>query len=394
MELYGHCDPAFLAVRDEFERNFVERGDVGASTCVIVEGETVVDLWGGYADPEAYQPWQADTLTVVMSSTKGATALCAHMLADRGLLDFDAPVAEYWPEFAAHGKDAVTAGMLLSHQAGLPALRDPLPEGAFCDWEYMVNALANEPLFWEPGTRFGYHSMTFGWLVGEVIRRVSGKTPGMFFRDEVAEPLDADLWLGVPDSELHRVTPLRPDPDDPILLAVAETTDHDSLFFLAFGNTGGYCDRNGWNNAAAYGAEICAGGGLTNGRGLARMYAPLSLGGELNGVRLVGPETIQRMSRVQSALSADATIGGPMRYSYGFQKVGGLVGFPDSTFGHSGWGGSVGFCDPDARLALGYVMNQMHTSAQPRQSVNYEALATAAYRSLGYRAGQYGLYMR
>jgi CubicO group peptidase (beta-lactamase class C family) len=394
VELHGHCDPAFQAVREEFERNFTERGDVGASACVIVDGEAVVDLWGGYADPETEQPWQADTLTVVMSSTKGATALCAHMLADRGLLDFDTPVAEYWPVFAANGKDAVTVGMLLNHQAGLPALRRPLLEGAFCDWDYMVNALADEALFWEPGTRFGYHASTFGWLVGEVVRRVSGKMPGKFFRDEIAEPLSVDLWLGVPDSELRRVTPLRPDPADPISLALAGDIDPDSLFSLAFGNTGGYCDPNGWNNAAAYGAEICAGGGITNGRGLARMYAPLSLGGELNGVRLVGPETIQRMSRVQSAVNADATVGMPMRMTFGFQKVGSIAGFPDSAFGHGGWGGSVGFCDPDARLAFGYVMNQMHTSAQPRQSVNYESLATAAYRSLGYRAGQYGLYMR
>lgn len=394
MELHGHCDPAFLAVREEFERNFIERGDVGASACVIVDGETVVDLWGGYADPKTEQPWEADTLTVVMSSTKGATALCAHMLADRGLLDFNAPVAEYWPEFAAHGKDAVTVGMLLNHQAGLPALRDPLPEGAFCDWEYMVTALADEPLFWEPGTRFGYHGFTFGWLVGEVIRRISGKSPGRFFQDEVAEPLGVDFWLGVPGSEHHRVTPLRPDPDDPILIEVAGAADPDSLFVLAFGNTGGYCRPNGWNSTSAYGAEICAVGGVTNARALARMYAPLSRGGELNGVRLVGSETIQRMSRVQSAIESDATLDTPMRITFGFQKIGGFIGWPGSTFGHAGWGGSVGFCDPDARLAFGYVMNQMHTSAMPRQSINYEALATAAYRSLGYREGQYGLLIR
>src|SRR5262245_22180171 len=185
----GRFRPRFERVYQEFARNFQERGEVGASVCVMWEGETVVDLWGGTARVDTGAPWQSDTLTHVWSSTKGATALCAHILASRGLLDLDAPVVQYWPEFGQQGKNSITVAMLLAHQAGLPAVREPLPQGAFYDWDLMVGSLAAEAPFWEPGTRNGYHALTFGFLVGEVVRRVSGRSLGTFFRDEVAAPL-------------------------------------------------------------------------------------------------------------------------------------------------------------------------------------------------------------
>ena len=388
LEIQGHCDDTFAKVRDEFERNFTERGDIGASVCIYVEGEEVANLWGGLADPESETPWKEDTVTVIMSATKGATALCAHILADRGELEFDAPVAEYWPEFAAHGKETILVRMLLNHQAGLPAVRTPVPPRGSYDWELMVNSLADETPFWEPGTRFGYHPATFGWLVGEVIRRISGKSLGTFFRDEVAGRLGLDFWIGTPVSELPRVTPLRPDPADPVHEALAADSDSNSLLHLGFNNSGGYTSPGGWNNAMAYQAELGASGGITNGRSLARMYAPLSLGGTFGGYELVSPETVRRMGSVESSGSADATIGMPFRIALGYMKGPADLGLPESSFSHGGWGGSMGFADPDTQVAFGYVMSQM--SSTPR----WQSLAKAAYRSLGYREGKFGIFMR
>ena len=216
MVVEGVCDARFQGVREEFERNFAERGEVGASVCVMIEGRTVVDLWGGLADRHAGGPWERDTLGLVWSSTKGATALCAHMLCSRGRLDLDRPVSFYWPEFGQAGKDTITVRMLLDHQAGLPAIRRPLVPGGLYDWQYMIDALAAEEPFWEPGTRQGYHATTFGHLVGEVVRRVSGRPFDVFFRDEVAGPLGLDFHFGLPEEHEPRVAPtIRADPPPP-----------------------------------------------------------------------------------------------------------------------------------------------------------------------------------
>jgi CubicO group peptidase (beta-lactamase class C family) len=210
MTVEGTHDARFAQVREEFERNFAERGEVGASVCVTVDGETVVDLWGGSAEPAAGQAWERDTIGHLWSATKGATALCAHLLADRGQLDLDAPVVTYWPEFGKNGKDGILVRHLLSHQAGLPALREPMPAGCFYDWQLMVDALAAEEPFWRPGTRNGYHALTFGFLVGEVIRRASGRSLGTYFRDEVAGPLGLDVHIGLSEVDEHRVAPTIP----------------------------------------------------------------------------------------------------------------------------------------------------------------------------------------
>src|SRR5881296_3102792 len=208
--IHGRCDPRFLAVRDAFAANFAAGREVGASFAATVEGESVVDLWGGSADAARTRAWERDTIVNVFSTTKAMTALCAHLLVDRGLLDLDAPVARYWPEFAQNGKRALPVHYLLSHRAGLAAIRQPLPTEAFYDWDRMVGALAAETPWWEPGTTSGYHAMTFGYLVGELIRRVSGKTPGRFFRDEVALPLGCDFHIGLPAGEDHRVAQMVP----------------------------------------------------------------------------------------------------------------------------------------------------------------------------------------
>ncbi len=392
MQISGSCNPEFQSVFGEFERNFSERGDVGASVCVIVNGETVVDLWAGTADPRRELPWHEHSITVVMSATKAATSLCAHILADRGELDFDAPVANYWPEFAGNGKENIPVSMLLNHQAGVPALRKQIPEGGFFDWDYMTTALASERPFWEPGTAYGYHAFTFGYLVGEVVRRVDGRSLGTFFREEVAEPLDLDFWIGLPGSEMDRVAPLIPDPDsDPVYVALRDDPDGESLFNLVFGNTGGYTDPGGWNGEAAYTAEIPAAGGITNARSLAKLYVPLSMHGMHCDSQVVSPETVARMGVVQSSLTADAVVGAPYPTTPGYRNEGRAFGLPGSIIGHSGWGGHMGFADPGANLAFGYVMNRMN---QLNTGDRWPNLAKAAYQALGYQEGKYGLWMR
>src|SRR5438105_7412336 len=243
-EITGYCDPRFKGVAEEFERNFRERGEVGASVCVKVAGETFVDLWGGSADPASNKPWAEDTITQVWSATKGATALCAHMLVERGLLDLEAPVVHYWPEFGQAGKESIPVKMLLNHQSGLAAISEPLPAGALFDWELMIRALERQVHFWQPGTRNGYHGFTFGYLVGEVVRRISGKSLGTFFREEVAKPLGLDFWIGLPEALESRVAPIIPaDPPDPsgpvspMMMAIA--TDSTYIQALVMFNTGG-----------------------------------------------------------------------------------------------------------------------------------------------------------
>ena len=205
VEVHGRCDERFSPVRDAFARNFEEFGEVGAAVAVTIDGKPVIDLWGGVTDKDTMNPWQQDTIVTVYSTTKGMTTICAHRLVEQGLLDLSAPVAEYWPEFAQAGKAEVPVHMLLSHRVGLPTVSDKLPEGAAFDWETMTDALARQKPFWEPGTRHGYHGLTFGWLVGEVVRRISGKSLGTFFRDEVALPLGLDFHIGVDPKHDARV---------------------------------------------------------------------------------------------------------------------------------------------------------------------------------------------
>src|SRR5260370_8696132 len=327
------------------------------------------------AHPDTQTPWGEDTVTLVWSATKGATALCAHMLASRGELDLDAPVTRYWPEFGQAGKEEMPVRMLLNSQAGLAALRQPLPPGAFWDWDLMVTMLEKEEPWWTPGSMHGYHGLTFGWLVGEVIRRVSGKSLGTFFREEVAEPLGLDFWIGLPEALESRVAPIIPDdppgqsgPLNPIFQAIF--TDPSSLSALQMFNTGGYMRPGtdgvfGFNTRAAHGAEIGSVGAITNAGGLAGMYAPLA-----NGGSLVNRDTLVRMGAVSSATSVDMVVLLPMRFSLGFAKSVDNRRVPFATendsyilseeaFGFPGFGGANAFADPVARMSFGYAMNRM-----------------------------------
>ena len=397
------CDPGFEAVRDAFERNFAERGEVGASVCVTLDGETVIDLWGGSADPATGRAWERDTIGVVWSCTKGATALCAHILVTRGALELDAPVASYWPEFAKNGKGTITVRMALAHQAGLAAFSEPIPENGYCDWDLIVNRLAEQAPLWAPGTRHGYHALTYGHLVGELVRRISGRSLGTFFREEVAEPLGLDLWIGLPEVHEPRVAPTIPSPPPgpgdiiPTFYRVA-MTDPDSVGALVLMNSG-LVFAPGWiDTRDAHAAELPAFGGIGNARALAGMYRVLAVGGSVGGVRLVDDSELGEMGAVQSATSVDATMLVPTRWSLGFVKSvdnatrepgdrDGVV-LAEDAFGHVGMGGSIGFADPRARMSFGYTMNRqgMTTGLDERG----QSLIDATYSALGYQRSPRG----
>lgn len=399
----GKCDPKFQAVADEFAKNFQTRGEVGASLCLTLEGEVVVDLWGGVADTAKARPWQENTLSLVYSCTKGATALCAHLLVDRGALDLNAPVSEYWPEFASEKKKMITVTMMLNHSAGLPAFREPLKEGAFYDWDYMIERLSAEEPFWEPGIRNGYHMSNFGWTVGELVRRISGKTLGTFFQEEVAQPLGIDFWIGLPEKMESRVAPMRfPSsqevPDTPFTQALRE--DRSSISALAFFNTGGH--RRKPDRREAHAAELGGGGGITNARGQATMYAPLANDGHFKGIRFLKPDTISRMSQISMATQKDATLLIPTRFALGFMKSMDNRNRPyghiesvilgAQAFGHVGAGGSIGFADPECRMSFSYTMNQMG----PGLLLNRrgQAVVDATYQAQGYRSNTSGVWIR
>jgi CubicO group peptidase (beta-lactamase class C family) len=394
MTVDGTCDDRFAGVQAAFERNFAERNEVGASVCVTIDGATVVDLWGGIAEPATGRVWDPDTIGVVWSCTKGAAALCAHMLVSRDQISLDAPVCEYWPEFAKNGKDAITVRMLLAHQAGLAALREPIPEAGYCDWELITTQLAEQEPLWEPGTRNGYHALTYGHLVGEIVRRVDGRSIGAFFRAEVAEPLGLDFWIGLPESEEPRVAPTipadMPGPDDviPSFYRVA-LSDPTSIAGMVLFHSG-LALAPGWiDTRAAHAAELPAFGGVANARALARMYRPLATG----GAPLVDAEEVAVMGAITSATSVDATMLVPTRWTTGFVKsVDNRAGAPgdqdgvvlsDDAFGHVGMGGSIGFADPRARLSFGYTMNRQGMSVGLDD--RGQALVDAAYEALGYR---------
>jgi len=358
----GWAAPQFEPVVDEFVRGFHERGELGASLCVVVDGATVVDVWGGTANERTAQPWERDTVAVAFSCTKGVTALCAHLLVARGELDLDAPVGEVWPEYARDGKERTTVRMMLDHSAGVPVLRGELADGELYDWERMVARLEAEPPFWAPGTRNGYHMINFGWTVGELVRRVSGRSLGAFVQDEIARPLGLDLWIGLPEDVEPRVARIEPyrrargEPLGPFALAVVE--DPASIPALALANMGSFAV----NSRACRAAEIGGGGGVTNARGLAGMYAALATG----GAPLVGPDDVARMQRISVATNLDATLRIPTRFTTGFmvsmdnRRVPGADSavLGEHAFGHVGAGGSIGMADPSTGLALGYVMNR------------------------------------
>ena len=381
--VHGEIAPGFEAVGDAFSANFAERGDVGAAYCVYRDGRAVVDIWAGLAEQEPVRPWERDTIVIVNSCTTGVTAVAANQLIERGVLDPDAPVAEYWPEFAAEGKGDIPVRWVLSHRAGLAAIDGVLTLDDVAAWDPVIDAIAAQVPNWEPGTQHGYHARTYGWIVGELIRRVSGLMPGDYIAREIAAPLGLDFFLGVPESEDARIATIYPAVwDDPELGRLADQvlSDSSTLLGRVMGGPSNLFRYDGmWNTRLMRGVQMPSSNGHGDARSLARMYAACI--GDVDGVRLLSDTAVARATEVQSS-GKDCVIGQPLTFGLGFAlppTLGPSAG--PGAFGHSGAGGSIAFCDPDRGAAFAYVMNQMQLSMSEIDARG-ESLIAATYASL------------
>jgi CubicO group peptidase (beta-lactamase class C family) len=351
----GFVHDGFEPVRAVFQGHLDSGADLGASYCATKDGETVVDLWGGYADAARTRPWVKDTIVNVYSTTKTMTALTALLLADRGLIDFGAPVAKYWPEFAANGKANVKVSHLMSHSAGLSGFKEKITRDDLYDWDKVTSLLAAQAPFWEPGTAPGYHALTQGYLVGEVIRRVTGKSIGTVFREEIAGPLGADFWIGLPASEDARVAELIPPPPGE---AAGEGAALNPLTHNMATNPGIPVEET--RTRAWRGAEIPAAGGTGNARAVAEIHTILANGGVAKGKRFLSEAGARKALELQIE-GTDKVMGIPARFGMGFGLAGGAVPLPNpNTIYWGGYGGSIVIIDYDARTTLSYVMNVMH----------------------------------
>jgi CubicO group peptidase (beta-lactamase class C family) len=380
LPLGGTCDARFEKVRAAFIGNFQNHAEPGAAVAVVQDGRLVVDLWGGWTDRGRAHPWRRDTLVNFFSVGKALTALCALRLVERNLVDLDAPAARYWSEFAAAGKEAITLRHILSHQSGLPAVREVLPDGAMFDWPRMIAALEAQAPWWTPGTAHGYHVNTFGFLVGEIVRRVTGASLGALLRDEIARPLGADIHIGLPAAEHARAADfLWPEASRPKLPETA-IDEAGQMKWNTYWNPPGISGA-GWVNTPEWRqAEIPSTNGHGTARGIARVYAALAAGGEIDGIRIISDEMLGEAVREHS-FGPDRILDRESRFGLGFQltQTERQLGPNAGGFGHFGAGGSLGFCDPEADTALGYVTNDMG----PRwQNPRNRALIEAVYASL------------
>ena len=373
----GECDARFARVRNAFVENFTKHGERGGAVTIAIRGKPVVDLWGGYGDVARTWPWQRDTIVNVFSVCKALNAIAVLRLVEAGRVALDEPVARYWPEFAANGKQHITVRMVLSHQAGLPAFRENLPDGSMLDWATITHALERERPWWEPGTAHGYHVNTFGFLTGEIVRRASGRTIGRLLREDVWEPLGADMHIGAPASEDSRVaeflwpgSPPKPGFEDDFAL----------MRWNAYWNPQGFSGGKYVNTREWRAAEVPSTNGHANARSIARVYSALAAGGTIDGISVLSRDLLAEATREHSA-GIDLISQRPIRFGLGFQltQPERPLGPNPSSFGHFGAGGSLGFADPDASLAFGYVTNDMGPRWQnPRNG----GLIDAVYASL------------
>jgi CubicO group peptidase (beta-lactamase class C family) len=388
LEIGGSCDPRFSAVRDAFADNFRSRGEIGAAVAISIEGRPVVDLWGGWTDEGRTRAWQSDTLVDVFSVGKAMVAITTLRLVEAEALDLDAPVIRYWPEFGEHEKDGITTRMLLAHRAGLPAIRTLLPDDAIYDWRLMTSALAGERPWWKPGSRHGYHVNTFGFLLGEVIGRVAGANFEDVFTRQVCEPLGAEFLYGIEPDYDQRIADYMFDSmsPEPIEGDATHSDDRDLLLHRVYLNPPGISGLGTVDGVATVNsrrwraAVMPSTNGHSNARSVARIFSALACDGTLDGVRVLGRDTIELATTVASA-GVDAVLDRPTRFGLGFQltQPERPLGTNPRSFGHFGAGGSLGFADPDAKLAFAYAMNR----AGPRwQNPRNKALVDAAYASL------------
>ncbi|HWE66484.1 MAG TPA: serine hydrolase domain-containing protein [Acidimicrobiales bacterium] len=354
-DVQGTCEARFEGVRTVLSENLDSGADVGASVAVVLHGEPVVDLWGGLADPERGTPWERDTLVNVWSTTKTMTFLCALMLADRGQLDFHAPVATYWPAFAQAGKEHVEVRHLMGHTAGLSGWEEPLQVEQLADWEHCTSLLAAQKPWWEPGTASGYHAVTQGYLIGEVVRRITGDSIGTWFNREVAKPLGADFFIGTPESEDRRVSNvLAPPPLDPEALGM-EVTD---ILLKTFTNPpldASQANQGWWRRA-----EIPAANGHGNARSVAAIQSIVAGRGQSGGVRLLSAEGTDAIFEEQ-ANGTDLALGVPLRFGMGYGLGNEFMPLGPRACFWGGYGGSLIVIDQDAELAVSYVMNRMES---------------------------------
>jgi CubicO group peptidase (beta-lactamase class C family) len=376
-EVHGWVEPGFEAVREAFAANFDRRADVGAACSVYRRGRAVADLWGGLADRTAGRAWAEDTLALVFSATKGVTAICVNRLAERGELDLDAPIARVWPEFAARGKERITPRDVLCHRAGLAAVDGELTLAEVLAWDPVVASIAAQAPQWEPGTAHGYHARSFGWILGELVRRTTGRSLGHWLADEVAKPLGLELWIGLPASRLRRAARIVPPAGGSD--RVAELLGSSSLTARVMnGPADLFRYDEMWNRADLLAAEMPSSNGVADARSLARLYAAAI--GPVDGVRLLAPATVAAAS-VPHSEGPDRVILLPSRFGLGFALppfLGPACG--PASFGHPGAGGSLAFADPEAEIAFAYVMNEMRFGLEP--DLRSADLVAAVYASL------------
>ena len=375
VEIQGRCDEEFASVKDAFARNFNDGLDVGASVAVTVDGENVVDLWAGSLVDAGEDKWQEDTIVNVWSTTKTMAAIVMLMLADRGLLDFDKPVASYWPEFANNGKENVLVRHIMSHSAGLSSLDEPIVFQDYCDHDRIVALLAQQAPWWEPGTQSGYHAITQGHLQNELVRRITGITLGRFFKEQVAEPLEADFHIGTPASLDSRIGFLSPPESDAEL-----DVDPNSVMGRTMMNPP--LDALAPRASAWREAEIPAANGHGNARSVARIHSAIACGGEIDGVRLLTEAGCRKIFDVQTD-GEDLVLGMPVRYGMGFginSSHQPLSPNPNVCY-WGGWGGSLGVIDMDSRMSFAYVMNRMQSG--PTGDLRAANLLLPVYGALG-----------
>ena len=358
----GLVQPGCGVIAEAFERNFTDHHELGAGFSLYVDGEQVVDIWGGTADRASGRPWDGSTLQLVFSTTKGAAAICVAQLVESGALSYDDLVEQHWPTLVAAQSTGLTVGQLLSHQAGLIAFDRRLSFDEVCAVTPVVEALEVQTPFWTPGADHGYHALTYGWLAGELLRRIDGRSIGTFFAEEVAGPLGLDFWIGLPEQEESRVSTLQlaPAPTDPAEIAMIQQSmgrGTHGYRALSLDGTIRMAPVNHFNARELHATEMAAANGITNAGSLARMYAATI--GAVDGIRLFGDDTLA-MARAERVSGPDLTLIKPTRFGAGFWLHN--VSTPmiqDGSFGHAGAGGSLGFANPELGIGYGYVMNQM-----------------------------------
>jgi CubicO group peptidase (beta-lactamase class C family) len=384
VDIQGELDSRFARVKEVFADNFATKNEVGAAVAITLDNRPVVDLWAGFSDRAKTKPWKRDTIVNVWSTTKGPAAMCLHRLAEQGKLDLGAPVSSYWPEFAQAGKDKVPVTYLLNHKAGLPALKQTIPGEMLYDWEAMTSALAAHTPWWEPGTRHGYHAFTYGYLIGEVVRRITGISLGTYLQREIAQPLGLDFYIGLDARHDERVAQMigaDPPPPGERNLFTDAFLDRESVTFKALSNPASLMQVKTINTREWRAAEIAAANGHGTARALARLYGALACGGSVDGVQVLSPDSIKRCYTEQSK-GQDAVLQHETRYGLGFMlpQPGMAHNRNPRNFGHAGAGGSLAYADPDARVGFAYIMNKMHTGTVLDDRA--AALIEAMYASL------------